>query len=116
MRYAIFIALIVFILIILSLENLSKKIKALIIIILVLIGSFGYFFEISSKEKSSNLNAITTAFLQGRTIKCDDIDANLTNFDYLPATKSLSAKRSAPDKYKNLIFEIKECKVINGDI
>ncbi|MCZ6103289.1 MAG: hypothetical protein E6258_03745 [Campylobacter ureolyticus] len=116
MRYVIFIALIIFILIILSLENLSKKIKALIISILVLIALFGYFFEINSEEKSSNLDAIITAFLQGQTIKCGKVDANLTNFDYLPATKSLSAKREAPENFKNLIFDIKDCKVLDGNI
>ncbi|CZE47483.1 hypothetical protein [Campylobacter geochelonis] len=113
MRYIIAIVLLLFIIVLFSVddEKLSKKVKFSIVGILAFIAVFGYFYEGFVEKKSLNLQEIALSFNQNKTLVCKGYDINQTNFNFSYATSSFIAKKGVSDKFKDVMVDAKDCKI-----
>lgn len=112
MRIILFLVLILFILIIFALsENLiSKKNKFLITGLIVLIFGAVYFFAQYDKSVQNSANELLSTFEQGKSLVCDNIEVNSTNFAFEYGTQSFIPKRENKAN-AGVIISIKKCQI-----
>lgn len=89
---------------------LNKKLKFAITIILTSVLVVGYLYETLFEDISSERNALIIDFQQGKTLVCNGVDVNFTNFNFSYPTSSFIAKKEAPAELKKLMFDLKRCK------
>jgi len=96
-------------------EKLSKKAKFIITAVIAIFAIFAYTFENFSQNKAEQINELSTAFKQGKTLVCKDGNAmseiDKEDFEFSFATSSFIAKRNAKNELKNRTFNAKDCKI-----
>lgn len=117
MRFVVFIVATLFMISIFLIddEKLSKKAKFIITAVIAIFAIFAYSFESFTQSKAKDLNELSTAFKQGKTLICSDgksqTQVNLQNFEFSFATSSFIAKRDALNEFKNKTFNAKDCTI-----
>lgn len=110
MRIILFLLLLLLILMLIFVSNeiLNKKSKAIIFILGLFVAGFVFFYNKFESDHANSRKALLENFLQGKNIKCAQIDVNNTAFNYENGTESFVAKK----EFKNLsgvIISIKDC-------
>lgn len=91
-------------------EALSRKSKWILFLILGHVIGFGWLYELGITNQSEQNREILTAFKQGKTLTCKEIDVNNKTFIYVSGTLSFIPK-DTNEKHKGLVLDIVTCKL-----
>lgn len=90
---------------------ISKKqtliVISILVILAIIIGIYSYFQSKSDK----NDMILQLAFLQGKSLECDNVIVNKENFNFVSGTLSFIGKKNSA--MNNMIIPLSGCKVMN---
>lgn len=115
MSKILFYLLIILILLLITLmlrKKLGSKTKPFFVILLLATIIFSVFFEIQNIKKAEKNREVLTAFNQGKSIICKDLNISNDYFNYEFGTASFISKDNNLS-LKSLIIDINHCRLKN---
>jgi hypothetical protein len=78
--------------------NKKQKIGATLIVLMVIMGAF--FYNEYSASQSTKVRHIEILFVQGKSLTCNGIEVNSTNFSYSDGTQTFIGKKETPFEFE----------------
>lgn len=91
-------------------EALSKKSKIIVVLIVAHIIGFGWLYEFRTSHQSQYNRDILSAFKQGKSLTCKEIEVNNKQFIYVSGTLSFMPNETNTE-HKGLVIDIATCKL-----
>jgi len=87
--------------------ELSHKQKAMVTAVLVLIIGSAYGYNMMNENERQQIAAVELQYAQDKTVHCNGIDVNKTNFSFSVGTHTFLGRKDTPN-YKQMI-NAREC-------
>jgi len=71
-----------------------------------------YFYNQSQKEYQEHIYTLVTAYKQGKTLQCKDLNVSQENFSLSIGTYTLIGKKETP--HYGVMIDLGECDIIHG--
>ena len=91
-------------------EALSKKNKIILFLVLGHLIGFGWLYEFHNAEQRNNNREMLSAFKQGKSLTCKEVEVNKEHFIYVSGTLSF-IPTDANEAQKGLVLDIATCKL-----
>ena len=89
---------------------LPRKAKWILFLILGHVIGFGWLYELNNSHQSEQNREILSAFKQGKTLTCKEVEVNNKTFIYVSGTLSFIPK-DTNEKHKGVVLDIVTCKL-----
>jgi len=91
-------------------ESLTRKSKMIVILVLGHAIGFGWLYELNNSNQSEHNREVLSAFKQGKTLTCKDVEINHKRFIYVSGTLSF-IPNDANEEHKGLVIDIATCNI-----
>lgn len=91
-------------------EALNRKSKIATLLIIGHAIGFGWFYELNNANQSEHNREVLSAFKQGKTLTCKEVEVNNKTFIYVSGTLSFIPK-DTNENHKGLVLDIVTCKL-----
>jgi len=89
-------------------EALSQKSKIILMLLIALAIGFGWLYELRTSHQSQHNREILSAFKQGKSLTCKEIEVNNKHFIYVSGTLSFMPNETNAE-HKGLVIDIATC-------
>ncbi len=91
-------------------ETLSRKSKIVIFLVLGHLIGFGWLYELNNSNEREHNREVLSAFKQGKTLTCKEVEVNNTRFIYVSGTLSF-IPNDANNEQKGLVIDSATCNI-----
>ncbi len=91
-------------------ESLSRKSKIIVFLLLGHLIGFGWLYEFNTSNQSKHNREILSAFKQGKSLTCKDVEVDNKHFIYVSGTLSF-IPNDANEENKGLVIDSVTCKL-----
>lgn len=91
-------------------ETLSKKAKRGLLLLIVLLMGSAWWYEYSAYQKSEHNRLMLSAFKQGKTLQCGDVEVSYREFVFVSGTLSF-IPNDQNQRNKGVVIDMARCKI-----
>jgi hypothetical protein len=91
-------------------ESLTRKSKMIVILVLGHAIGFGWLYEFNNANQSEHNREVLSAFKQGKSLTCKEVEIDNKRFLYVSGTLSF-IPNDANEAQKGLVLDIATCKL-----
>jgi energy-coupling factor transporter transmembrane protein EcfT len=91
-------------------DELSTKTKTTMMVSILVIIILGTVYELNKNANAQESREKVNAFLQGKTLLCNNIEVSKKDFDYVSGTQTF-VPLSNNYEHKGLILEVSKCTI-----
>lgn len=91
-------------------EALSRKSKLIVFLLIGHLIGFGWLYEFNNANQREHNREVLSAFKQGKTLTCKEVEVNHKSFIYVSGTLSFMP-HEMNQEHKGLVIDIATCKL-----